>query len=149
MSTRQTPATGPASAVSTGGCQCGAVRYEVRGTPLALYVCHCTECRRQSASAFGISVIVRAADLVLTAGETRVWTRSTDSGARLVCHFCPVCGSRLWHMGSRHPGRVSLKGGSLDAPPDLARAVHIWTRSKVPGVVIPPGAECHPGEPPD
>lgn len=141
MSTRESP--------RSGGCQCGAVRYAVGGPILATYVCHCTECRKQSASAFGISVIVRAADLVLVRGRTQAWTRPAASGARVECHFCPVCGSRLWHIGSRDPERVALKGGSLDAPPDLARATHIWTRSKLPGVLIPPGAECHPGEPPE
>ena len=44
--------------IRTGGCQCGALRYESAGEPIALYVCHCRECQKQSASAFGISVIV-------------------------------------------------------------------------------------------
>ncbi len=141
MSTRELP--------GSGGCQCGAVRYELHGPPLVTYVCHCTECRRQSASAFGISVIVNAGDLVRLQGETRVWSRPQDLGGHLDCHFCPACGSRLWHIGSRDPERVSVKGGSLDRPPDLSGAMHIWTQSKAPGVVIPPGAECHPGEPPE
>ena len=46
-----------AGSVQTGGCQCGAVRYEVTGPPIKLYVCHCTECQRQSGSAFGMSFI--------------------------------------------------------------------------------------------
>ncbi len=141
MSSRESP--------MTGGCQCGAVRYRIRGAPLATYVCHCTECRRQSASAFGISVIVRGTDLVTLQGATRIWARPSALGGHLDCHFCPVCGTRLWHIGSRDPERVSVKGGSLDAPPDISRVRHIWTESRAPGVVIPPGAECHPGEPPE
>ena len=145
MSSRESPA----PEVRTGGCQCGAARYELRGAPLEIYVCHCTECRRQSASAFGISVIVRAEDLRLVGGETRVWARPSALGGHLDCHFCPACGTRLWHIGSRDPERVSLKGGSLDAPPDLSAAMHIWTKSKMPGVVIPPGTVTFPGEPPE
>ncbi len=41
-----------------GGCQCGAIRYESEGQPIALYICHCRECQKQSASAFGISLDV-------------------------------------------------------------------------------------------
>jgi hypothetical protein len=43
----------------TGGCQCGAVQHESFSEPLALFVCHCAECRKQSASAFGMSLPTR------------------------------------------------------------------------------------------
>ena len=43
--------------------------------------------------------------------------------------------------------RISVKGGSLDVPPDLTHAVHIWTARKLPGVLIPDGARCFTGEP--
>ena len=42
-----------------GGCQCGTIRYKIRGEPWAIYACHCTECQRQSTSAFGLSMPVR------------------------------------------------------------------------------------------
>jgi hypothetical protein len=132
--------------VMTGGCQCGAVRYEVAGEPLAIYVCHCRECRKQSASAFGISVIVPAARFTVVQGEVGTWSRPTDSGRTLDCMFCRACGSRLWHAT---PGEaeISVKGGSLDEPVDLTGAVHIWTARKLPGVVIPEGATTFVGEP--
>ena len=129
-----------------GGCQCGAVRYEADAEPIGIYICHCTECRRQSASAFGISVDIPAAALRVVKGETRTWHRPTPNG-RLACHFCPTCGSRLWHMADPTDGGVTLKGGSMDTPPDLTRAVHIWTTRKLPGVPIPAGAVQYPGDP--
>lgn len=129
-----------------GGCQCGAVRYTVDADPIAVFVCHCTECRRQSASAFGISVDVPAASLQTVQGTPRTWTRPTPTG-RLVCHFCPTCGSRLWHESDPPDGHITLKGGSMDTPPDLSRAIHIWTASKLPGVEVPADAEQYPGEP--
>lgn len=133
----------------TGGCQCGELRYEVTGDPLDIYCCHCTECRKQSASAHGISVIVRRDDFQLTHGVPKVWTRPTDSGNTTDCWFCPACGSRICHLGSGDPDSLSVKGGCFDEPFDLTGAKHIWIASKMPGVEIPDGAETWPGEPPD
>ena len=133
--------------VLEGGCQCGAVRYAVTGEPWALYVCHCLEWRRQSASAFGISVSVPRTALRLTRGTPRFWSRATDTGRRLHCAFCPDCGGRVWHEGAPDDPIVSVKGGSLDRPVDLRHAVHIWTTRMLPGVVLPEGAVSFPGEP--
>ena len=58
-----------------GGCQCGQVRYELARPPHEIYVCHCRECRKQSASAFGISAMARSADIRLVAGRLQHWTR--------------------------------------------------------------------------
>ncbi len=132
----------------TGGCQCGAARYEIAATPLALYVCHCRECRKQSASAFGISAVVPAADFRLVQGTVNSWTRDTDSGRRLRCVFCARCGSRLWHEGEPKGATISVKGGSLDDALDLATATHIWTSRKLPGVVMPPDRPLFSEEPP-
>lgn len=130
-----------------GGCQCGEVRYELANPPLDVYVCHCVECRKQSASAFGISVIVRSADLRLVQGTVKRWSRPTDSGAVLDCFFCRACGTRLWHGDLEADAEVSVKGGSLDLPIDLAGAAHIWIRRKLSGVVIPPGTKTFQEEP--
>ena len=133
----------------TGGCQCGAVRYEISSPPVDLYVCHCRECQKQSSSAFGISAIFRRADFRLTQGAVKSWTRPTDTGRRLRCVFCPDCGSRIWHeRESEVLPTISVKGGSLDQPVDLAAAVHIWISRKLPGVDIPEGV-VHFAEEPD
>ena len=121
----------------TGGCQCGGVRYQCDGRPVELYICHCKECRKQSASAFGISFIVTRAIFHLIGGTPRYWARDTDSGRKLECAFCPTCGSRLWHQSSGTSETISVKAGSLDEPVDISNAVHIWTSSKLPSVVIP------------
>lgn len=131
----------------TGGCQCGAVRYEVGAEPLALWVCHCRECQRQSASAFGISVIVRSSDVRLVAGELEIWSRPAAKQGTLQCAFCPECGSRVWHGNRGEDDTISIKGGSLDEPVDLGAATHIWTSRKLPGVVIPDHAPRFAEEP--
>jgi hypothetical protein len=130
-----------------GGCQCGAVRYTLNGATLKIIVCHCRECRKQSASAFGVSVFVASAALRVTQGRPHFWSRPTDSGTTLTCAFCPHCGSRLWHQRACTPEMLSIKGGSLDDPVDLRHAIHIWTAHKLPGVVLPDGAVQFPGNP--
>ena len=50
----------------TGGCRCGGIRYEVTGVPQQLVVCHCTDCQRQSGSAFGMTLVVNEEDFRLT-----------------------------------------------------------------------------------
>ena len=131
----------------TGGCQCGAVRYEVLGPRLKFYVCHCRECRKQSASAFGMSVFVAREALHLLQGAPKFWARATDSGHILEAAFCPDCGTRLWHQRRGSTDVVSIKAGSLDEPVDLREAVHIWTSRMLPGVLLPSDAVCFPLEP--
>jgi hypothetical protein len=134
-----------------GGCQCGALRYEITGKPLTLYACHCTECQHQSASAYGLSLWVREATVHL-AGKPAQWTRDTDSGHLMHCFFCPDCGSRLYHKGSEEPADprqaiLSIKAGSLDHARLLTPVGHIWTRSKAAGTLIPEGKPAFEAEP--
>ncbi len=131
----------------TGGCQCGAVRYGIKAEALTCYACHCRECQKQSASAFGISVPVFVGSLEIE-GETQSWRRPTDSGSHTNCHFCPQCGSRLYHAGESRPGMVTIKGGSLDQAGELRPVAHIWTRSRQKWIALPDGVpkwETQPG----
>jgi len=121
----------------TGRCQCGELRYESAGEPIALYVCHCRECQKQSASAFGMSLEVSRAGLRVTRGTPKFWTRAADSGRRVKCAFCPHCGSRLWHQREEPSETLTIKAGSLDEPVDISTAIHIWTSRKLPGMAIP------------
>jgi len=126
-------------------CQCGAVAFTTpTAKPLNVYHCHCTECRKQSASAFGTSAIFPAAPLFPLTETLRdklsVWSRHTDAGNTLDCYFCKVCGVRVVHRVRRPDGReedtISVKGGVLSEL-DYSGAIHIWVRSAV--VPIPAG----------
>ena len=113
----------------TGGCQCGAVRYRIAGGVAVSYVCHCTDCQNQSASAFGISVPVWISN-VSVEGTLQSWSKATDSGSVTDCYFCHVCGTRIYHDGHSRAGMVTIKGGTLDEAQDLQPVAHIWTASK-------------------
>jgi hypothetical protein len=112
-----------------GGCQCGAIRYRLEGQPLELTVCHCTECQRQSGSAFGMSLAIPAGAFELLAGELRFFEVVCDSGRIKSCAFCPSCGTRIYH---RTDAGISVKAGTLDDTSSLRPAAHYWTRRKRP-----------------
>src|SRR3990167_812347 len=130
--------------MQTGKCQCGEICYASKGKAIALYICHCLECQKQSATAFGISLDVPRIGFCLTQGQPKYWRRTTDSGNKLTCAFCPTCGSRLWHESDVNPETISIKGGSLDEPLDISHAIHVWVTRKLPGVIIPHEAKQFP-----
>lgn len=128
----------------TGRCQCGEIRYKSVEKPLSLYICHCEECQKQSASAFGISLDVPRIGLEIMQGAPKCWSHATDGGRMLKCAFCPNCGSRLWHEYEPAAETVSIKGGSLDEPLNVSDAIHVWTTRKLPGIIIPDKAKKFP-----
>ena len=113
----------------SGGCQCGAVRYSLKAPPLVFYLCHCTDCQKQSSSAFGESVRVRTVDVEVS-GDIALYTGTADSGRGKYCQFCPSCGTRLFHGRTPNAEAFNIKGGSLDDARWLKPSGHIWTRSK-------------------
>jgi len=131
----------------TGACQCRAVTYRLNAAPLTLYCCHCTECQHQSASAFGMSCLVRPGDVEVDWSAMRVWSRPTDRGGTLQCHFCPACGGRLFHRSVTEPDIVSIKAGSFDDRSWLQPIGHIWTRSAQPWFRVPDGTLQDAGDP--
>ena len=79
----------------TGGCQCGAIRYEVAGTPKRQVACHFTACQRQSGSAFGMTIVVNEEDFRLTKGELKTYASKSHAGRAKIGAFCPECGTRV------------------------------------------------------
>ncbi len=132
----------------SGGCQCGQVRYRLEGAPVTFYLCHCTECQKQSSSAFGESLRVNAAD-VHVEGRVKSFSRATRSGGRFLCEFCANCGTRLFHGRDEPGGRFNIKAGTLDDTAWLVPAGHIWTRSRQAFIAIGADELNYPEDPPD
>lgn len=133
----------------TGACQCQAVAYEIRAEPKTLYACHCTECQRQSASAFSLSMVVPREAVVVTQGTPKQWRRVHESGRVIYCLYCGDCGVRLWHNPERNPQVTILKPGTLDDTSWLVPVGHIWTRSAQPWFEIPQDSVNYEVQPPD
>ena len=94
---------------ATGGCLCGAVRYEVRGGLRPVVACHCTQCRRMTGH-FLAATAAREGDLAITRGSTLKWYSASAHARR---GFCGDCGSTLfWHGTDRD--YVAIAAGSID-----------------------------------
>lgn len=128
-----------------GGCQCGAVRYTLNAKPFVVYCCHCTECQKQSSSAFGISVRVDTAALTIE-GDFATFEQ-TISGKMVIRQFCPTCGTRLFHRRKDYAAMLNIKGGTFDDTHWLTPAGHIWTGSKMAWVLLPDDAMTYEGQP--
>lgn len=132
-----------------GGCQCGRVRYRVGAAPLTLYACHCTECQRQSGSAFGLSLTVPRDALGWSGDEPATWRRAAASGHHVEARFCRHCGTRLWHEPSRAPAMANIKPGTLDDTSWLEPVGHLWVKSAQPGFRPEPGELVYDAQAPD
>jgi hypothetical protein len=118
----------------TGGCLCGAVRYECEGDPSAVGICECTRCQRHSGSAFLIGVIW-SKESVKIEGDLKTYEayiHGPDAG--LYRHFCPECGSNVSITLDRYPEIRSMMGGTLDDAARLSRwPVRVAGRSSYAG----------------
>lgn len=136
-----------------GRCQCGQIRFTTPlSKPLALYICHCTECRHQSSSTYGMTATFPTFKIAEPyPGALAAYSRPNPSGETQGT-FCTKCGARLLHQHVSSVGEagpyVSVKAGCLDGiTKEMMRtAVHIWTKSAI--VDIPKDAEAHEEEPP-
>lgn len=113
-----------------GGCLCGAVRYELKSEPRAITLCHCTHCQKQSGSVFSFNLVIKEADYAQQ-GETRVYVDKGDSGEPVYRHFCASCGSPILVKIAAAPGKVVVKGGTLDDMAGLQPQAEIYTDHEV------------------
>src|SRR5689334_20167359 len=81
----------------TGGCQCGALRYEISQPPKLVYTCHCTACQRLSGSAFGMGLLIPRKEFSLSDREPWPFERVAESGRTVMRWACPECG--IWIYG--------------------------------------------------
>jgi hypothetical protein len=115
-----------------GGCQCGALRYQVTAPPLMIYACHCTGCQRIAGSAFGLSATIGEASFEFVKGEPRTVDWSSEAGNQRFGYFCDGCGCRIAHGQTPSNGILSLRAGTFDDTSWAAPMGHTWTRSAQP-----------------
>jgi hypothetical protein len=128
-----------------GGCQCGAVRYRLKASPLSVYNCHCKDCQRFSGAGWSMSTIVRNDDFEHLSGTLAQYRRTADSGNVIVMNFCANCHGWMWNDPPAGGIKV-VRAGTLD---DIDWAVpvgNIWTNSKAAWAQIDPALVNFPGQ---
>jgi len=113
----------------TGGCYCGAVRYEVNGEPQASLQCYCRECCYLSGGNSVPLLRFSLEDFKLTCGEMKKFRRS-DLEYPVTRHFCETCGTGVANETPKRPGAIILKVGTFDDPSIFKPDMVIFTRDK-------------------
>ena len=105
----------------TGGCACGAIRYECSAAPLLVWKCHCRTCQQATGTAFNINVLVLATALKFTKGEPKYYAVKAESGGQLHRGFCSACGSPVGAKSDAFSDIRGVYAGSMDDPSGLER----------------------------
>lgn len=100
----------------TGGCACGAIRYEVSSEPIFESHCQCRDCQRRSGTGHGSYLTFPRRAGVRIAGEAARWTVSGDSGNEKSHAFCTTCGSPVYLTFTAMPDLIAVHAASLDDP---------------------------------
>jgi hypothetical protein len=125
-----------------GSCLCGNVTYSCDAEPLATAVCHCTDCQKQSGTAFSIIVAVPRDALRIEGDSLSTFTTvGTDTGKDTARQFCRACGSPIVSIGEAMPQLAFIKAGTLDDTSWLEPQMHVWSDSAQPWVPL----EVHAG----
>ncbi len=97
----------------TGGCQCGAVRYQVDGTPQHVALCHCNDCRKSAGAPMVAWAAFAESEFTLLQGELTTFNSSGNS----IRSFCPKCGTGIAYRNEEFlPGIVDIQSATLDDP---------------------------------
>ncbi len=125
----------------TGGCLCGAVRFEIRGPITDIVMCHCSQCRKVQGSAFATNGNVAADDFVLLRGEDNLSAYASSEDQQK--YFCRTCGSPILSRRKSRPNEVRVRLGTIDSDIAERPEAHIFVGSKANWDRISDDLPCH------
>jgi hypothetical protein len=131
----------------SGGCACGAIRYECTAEPRAMRSCHCRDCQRATGSPYAALLSVPVAAFHLKQGEPQYFTVEAESGNPISRGFCPTCGSPILSKASVHPEIITVRAASLDDPSWFRSEIDVWISRAQPWDYMNPAtqkSETHP-----
>jgi len=109
----------------TGGCLCGAVRWQLSEPALGAGCCHCKRCQRRTGTAFSLTVLTAPGSFSLIQGKSAL--RSYSAGDGWTKHFCGECGSQVMTTNPDDPEALALRMGGFDGDPGVQIFFHQYT----------------------
>ena len=113
--------------------------------PLFVHCCHCRWCQRETGTAFALNAMIEADRVSLLPGAPEIVETPSASGKGQTIVRCPTCRVAVWsHYAGAGDACRFVRVGTLDEPDRLPPDIHIFTSSKQPWVVLPPGTPAVP-----
>jgi hypothetical protein len=125
-----------------GGCHCGAIRYEVSGSPFDADYCHCRDCQKTTGAPFGAWMDFKKEQINWITGEPVEYASSEN----IRRGFCSECGSSLSYKSTQYPDYLTLSIASLDDPNLASPNYHIYTQNQVSWLTIDDDCKKYPGD---
>ena len=132
----------------SGGCLCGAVRYEGDAEPKMMGDCYCLDCRKSSGTAHCSHMGVPKAAVTLT-GQVSSFDKPADSGNIVSRCFCPACGSAVYSTNSGMTDFLFIRASSLDDPEIYSPQLTVYTSRSPSWGRIDPNAPSFEAMPPN
>lgn len=124
---RQAPAV--RDGVTAGSCLCGGIAYELTGTPVRFFYCHCERCRLGRSAAHATNVFFRVEGLRWVRGEELLTDYPLPGAQFFGTTFCSRCGGEMPRVMAAR-GVVAVPAGSLDSEPGIEPMCHIYVDSR-------------------
>jgi hypothetical protein len=119
----------------TGGCNCGAVRFEVTAPLVAAGYCHCKRCQRRTGTAASVNAYPSPGTFRIVAGADRLRVWTPDHGGEK--WFCGDCGSAVYGCNQGHPDSIGVRMGAFDDDPGVRPGFHQFVAYAAPWEPIP------------
>jgi len=119
----------------TGGCGCGAVRFELSQPLVSASYCHCTRCQRRTGTAAAISARAAPGSFHVVQGEEHLRAWAPEDGFEKF--FCALCGSALYSRNPRDHSTIGVRFGAFDGDPGIRPQWHQFVAYAAPWEPIP------------
>ena len=124
------------TAISTGSCLCGGVRFEFTGELLNAGYCHCTRCQKRTGSAVSAQARIDGRRFRWLQGEELVKTwRHADGGFEK--GFCTECGAHLFSRNPDNPDQMTIRMSAFDEDPGVRPSWRAYVAYAAPWEPIP------------